>query len=555
MVRRLLPLSLVLLSFCAPASRPPQVAPAPRLAATAVAQRVVLLSFDGLGADALAAQSSLPAFEQLARDGAHARVLNVNPTLTGPTHVSILTGADPQRTGIVSNRFHLPGTPPERAARSLGIDPDVESIVEAARRQGKTVGAVSFPSIDNTSARRSADFGLAWSDPLVPSRLVRLTRTDFRREWVPPTWTARPQRRVSFSPIMRARIEWSVPNVTRTDVDVVAYDTTDDRAENYDLFLVESGERELTTANRSWFAITRRTDAATYGAWSKIVSSSAQLDVTIYWGSIAKNNVWPEAYRELVDGEVGVWPGEPEEHFEVDPELFIEQMNRLADFYARVQTMTIARMPFDLLLLYQPQIDQAGHEYLGTPDGERVSRAAFVSADRAVGAIGDALHPGDAFLVTGDHGLTAIGREVRLNRLLAERGFAPRWGAFGSGNVAHLYRFGEPDDTDALVNMLTSTALFERVDRKSAAHHRNSGDVIAWAWPNVAVSNDETEPAVVTTPPHGHHGALNHHREVHPPFFAIGMGVPRGPLGEIRQTQIARFVAQLLGISPPATAE
>lgn len=555
MLRRLLPLPLVLLSFCAPASRQPQVGPAPRFAATAVAQRVVLLSFDGLGADALAAQSNLPAFDQLARDGAHARVLNVNPTLTGPTHVSILTGADPQRTGVVSNRFHVPGTPPEQAARALGVDPDVESIVEAARRQGKRVGAVSFPSIDNTTARRSADFGLAWSEPLVRSRLVHLTRADFRREWVPPTWTARPQRRVSFSPIMRARIEWNVPRVTRTDVDVVAYDTTDDHSENYDLFLVESGERELTAANGSWFAIARRTTDGTYGSWSRILRATAQLDVTIYWGSIAKNHAWPDSYRDLVDSEAGFWPGEPEEHLEVDADVFLDQMNRLAGFYTRVQTMTIARMPFDLLLLYQPQIDQAGHQYLGAPGGERISRAAFVSADRAVGAIGDALNPGDAFLVTGDHGLTAIGRAVQLNRLLAERGFAPRWRAFGSGNVAHLYRFGAPDDTGALVNILTTTALFERIDRKSPSHHRNSGDVIAWGWPNVAISNEETAPVLETVRPHGHHGALHHHREVHPPFFAVGTGVPAGPLGEIRQTQIARFIAQLLGIAPPAAAE
>src|SRR3989337_571636 len=114
MIRRSLPFLLLLLSACAPTA-PPRVTPsAPQLIATGRPQRVVLMSFDGLGADALAQQTGLPTFDHLARTGASARVIPVNPTLTSSTHVSILTGADPQQHGIVSNWFHLPGTPAAR---------------------------------------------------------------------------------------------------------------------------------------------------------------------------------------------------------------------------------------------------------------------------------------------------------------------------------------------------------------------------------------------------------------------------------------------------------
>jgi hypothetical protein len=98
--------------------------------------------------------------------------------------------------------------------------------------------------------------------------------------------------------------------------------------------------------------------------------------------------------------------------------------------------------------------------------------------------------------------------------------------------------------------MLTETKLFERVEKKSAASHRNSGDVMAWAYPNVALTSMDAGPFA----PHGQHGALNTHREMHPVLFAIGTGVPHGALGEIKQTRIARFVAQLLGIAPPSGA-
>src|SRR4051794_39082706 len=134
-MRRLLLLVLFVSCTSAPSPRVAPTAP-PKLTATGTAQRVVLISFDGLGADALAGQTDLPAFEHLATYGASARVIPVNPTLTSSTHTSLLTGADPQRTGVVSNRFHLPGTPVDTIARGMQTDVDVETLVEAARRQG-----------------------------------------------------------------------------------------------------------------------------------------------------------------------------------------------------------------------------------------------------------------------------------------------------------------------------------------------------------------------------------------------------------------------------------
>jgi arylsulfatase A-like enzyme len=528
----------------------------PQLAANAIARRVVLLSFDGLGADALAKQPNLPAFERLAREGASARIINVNPTLTAPTHIAMLTGADPQRHGIVSNRFHLEGTPIERTARGMEVDPSVETIVEAARRQGKRVGAVSFPNVDGRTPRRTADFGLAWTTPVAPARIVTLSRKDFKREWVPPTWTQRAQKRQSFSPVQRARIEWSVPKTTlRIDVDVVAYDTTNDARENYDAYFIERDEREIAIDARGWFALSAPTTNGVHGSWSKFLRTAPTLDVTIYWGAIARNEAWPESFRAMIDDEVGFWPGAPDEMLPVDATTFIEQLERLDEFYTRAQTLTIARVPFDLLLLYHAAVDEASHEYLGREEEAAVMRAAFVRADHALSAIAEVLDIDDALIVTGDHGLVPVSREVRMNRLLADHGFAPRWRAYSSGAIAHLYRFEGADDSDALVAMLIASGLFERVEKKSAASHRNTGDVMVWGWPNVALAQSDAEPAVVTPEPRGQHGALSSHREMHPPLFAIGRGTPTGPLGEIAQTKIAGFVAQLLGITKPAAAD
>jgi hypothetical protein len=553
MTRR--PLLLLLAFFaCAPAPPPRVAPPPPQLATTGTAQRVVLISFDGLGFDALAAQTDLPAFAAL---GTPTRIVPVTPTATSSAHVSILTGAQPEVHGVVANRFHIRGTPADETVHGLEADIDVETLVEAARRQGKRVGTVPFPSVDARTVRRTSDFGFAWAASATSARTLHLGRTDFHREWVPPTWTARPQRRVSYSPIMRARIEWSVPQKTRADVDLVAYDTTNDAAENYDLFLVESGEREVVPDARGWFAISAQTSEGLYGAWSKLLRADPTLaDVAIYWGAISRTHAWPESFQTMLDTEVGFWPGVVDEKRELDPTIFIDQTNRLADFLTRAQTLTIRRMPFDLLLGYQPQVDGASHTRFDQPD---VIRAAFVAADRAVAAIRSSLDlTRDALIVTGDHGLAPVDTEVRMNALIAGQ---PGWRAYASGNVAHLYQEGgrparQAAETAApLIATLNATGLFEQVTKKTAASHRNSGDVVAYARPNVLLTPSSEQPPIAKPSSTANHGALNTHRELHTVLFAVGAGTPPGSQVEVSQTRIARFVSRLLGIAPPSSAE
>lgn len=542
-LRRALPLFVLTLFACAPATTPgPAVAPAsPQLAAAGRPHRVVLMSFDGLGADALERQTALPTFDHLKRTATAARVIPVNPTLTSSTHASILTGADPQQHGVVSNWFHVPGTPADQVARGIDTELGVETIVEAARRQGKRVGAVPFPTMDARTARRTADFGLVWTNSVTEGRVLQLKRSDFRREWVPPTWTQRPQRRTSFSPVMRARVEWRVSRELRVDVDVVALDTTDDRVENYDAYVVESEDRDLPIEN-GWFAVVKQG----HGSWSKILDAD-KLDVTLYWGAISRTNAYPETFRTLLDNEVGFWPGAPDERADIDPITFMEQIERLADFLARAQALTVQRMQFDLLLAYQPVVDQAQHNFLGYDDA--IIHRAFVAADRAAATVGSELDGNrDAFLLMGDHGLVPIAREIRLGVLLAQHGYAPRWRVFTANNVAHFYRNGDPDDTDALIATLQVTGFFESIEKKSAAHHRNSGDVMVVSFPPIGLVASATPPLEAKPGAYGHHGALNTHRELHTVLFASGFGIPRGNLGEIPQTRIAPFVRGLLGI-------
>src|SRR6185369_15829141 len=164
--------------------------------------------------------------------------------------------------------------------------------------------------------------------------------------------------------------------------------------------------------------------------------------------SVNRNEGLPASYVQLIDTEAGFWPGMPDEH--LDRKTFLEQTDRMSSYLTRVTTVSIARMPFDLLLAYQPIVDAAEHHLRGVD--EPAIAVAIADADRAVAAMSNALDPArDALLVVGDHGVAKSDTDVRLNRILKNAGFGPRWTAYSSGNVAMLARGEEPNDATAVM--------------------------------------------------------------------------------------------------------
>jgi predicted AlkP superfamily phosphohydrolase/phosphomutase len=515
------------------------------------------------------------------------------PTVSSTTNAAILTGAAPERTGIVSNQFHIPGTPAGRIAMGMDTEIDAETLIDAARRAGKRVGCITFPTVDATTPRRSADWGLIWHSAAAPSRMIRLTRSDFHSDWLPPMWGAPQPRHTSFGPVMRARIEWSVPQRTREDVDIAAYDTTDDHVRNYDTFYIEHAGSETLVDSSRWFAVSSRLRDGVYGSWSKLVAVDPSLDsMTIYWGAINRTEGYPDSFVRLIDDEAGFWPGVPDEvsakgwivdRNGIDAETFIEQVNRLSAFLTRATTVAVRQMPFDLLLAYQPIIDESEHQFRIVSDSQahatnenraaaaRVRAAAYAAFDRSVADLTAAIDPArDALVVTGDHGLATVDIEVRVNQMLVDWGFAKiagetlapdtHWAAYATGNVAHIYRFSGPDNTDELAKHLTDlnspdgAPVFERVDRKTSSSHRNSGDLVAFSYPRFALSPVLGD-AFVKPAYFGQHGGLNSHHEFQTSLGATGAGVFAETIATMRQTQVARYVCDLLGIAPPKQAE
>ena len=117
------------------------------LAAETRADHVVLVSVDGFRPDFYVPGSDWPApnVQQMARDGAHAEgVRGVFPTVTYPSHTTIVTGALPARHGIYYNRpFEPAGQSGEWYWHESAIQ--VPTLWDAVRAAGRRTAAISWP--------------------------------------------------------------------------------------------------------------------------------------------------------------------------------------------------------------------------------------------------------------------------------------------------------------------------------------------------------------------------------------------------------------------------
>jgi predicted AlkP superfamily pyrophosphatase or phosphodiesterase len=558
--------------------------------------KVVLLVFDGLSADGL--QSRLDsgdlsgAVSTMQREGLHIRrVIPVEPSLTAPTFISLITGADPQVTGIVSNTIQRPGDPPLRTVSGFSAEIDAETLVEAARRQGRTVGVITYPGIDWLNRRRSADWGLVYNEPVARSGITRLNFRAMRtieRDDLP-----------SFSPIRHDTIAWSFPvgeGTAENEVLVFVLDTTDDDVENYDTLRLEFEGRPLTADDRGWFAVSRRLEEAgearLFGSWWKTMTVEPDHAV-IYAGPTSRTIGHPRRYRQMIDEQIGFWPGPPdnfragdwmEGRDGIDPQTFTEQLERFSRFFTDATLLSMKTMPYDLLLSYQPIIDVAEHQYLlvspeqnnFAPGNVRLAAsvidAAWRTFDQAATQIVDAAGAETTLVITGDHGMASLDTLHRLNRQLVEWGFATsggnrlspetQWWAVTSGNLAHLYGRGRSEEeTLQLIERLRQLQapdgrqVFEQVRRRTTDDHPNSGEIIAFAYPAFTFSSSLAGELFEKTSWYGTHGALSHHPELHTTLLAIGPRIEPEVRESAAQTELARWFSSLLGMQPPRNAE
>jgi predicted AlkP superfamily phosphohydrolase/phosphomutase len=620
-------LAAIALTACRASAPTAPATPRPELHATA--QRVVLLSLDGysavrhrrlLAAGAYREAAGLAAFESWGYVVEHA--IPADPTLTAVSHASIATGAPPALTGIVNNRYHVLGSGITQAISGFSAPLAAEPLWLSFRRAGKRVGVLAYPGCDNTSEARRGDFGTTYVDgPLASPQAVTLAAAAFA-----PAAPGLARER-TFSPPRSARLAVSFAadsGVPVSDFVLTAIDTVDDGASAYDALLVDDdadpGNGVLATAHAGeWFPLSLHAAHADggerlVGAWCLLQSIAPDLAaVRIYRGAFNATEAYPRAFRERLDAEASFWPG-PADDRALERGIagegglavadYLEQARRFAAYFSACMRVAVAHETFDLLLTYQPIVDEVQHactisdprqrfysEGMVDTAGRTVDQA-YLIADAAVADLSLALDLSrDALVVISDHGIAPIWETVHLNEVLRRAGLADqvdRKGrpavaetsqmvAVASGGCANLYvnLIGrEPggvvpaDRVDEVVRKAAQALALVEVDGEpvvEAAYTRaqlaaigldaaNAGDLVVFMRPGYAATGGIGGATHERASYVGQHGFLATHPEMHAIWVARGAAVPRARRAQAPLTEVAAFVSHLAGVPPPLQA-
>ena len=556
------------------------------------AERVAVISFDGLGGvrlNRLLADGKLDAggFAAFAERGLFAgRAIDVTPSLTPAAHISAITGAPPSATGIVSNSFRTPGSPFGRATTGFTAEIETETLWEAARRQKKRVAVLLYPGADGTSERRRGDLGLVWPDLPVKESAILALGSDRFEAAVPGTARAR-----SFSPVRQARVEITVPGGHVLRLRLVAVDTTDDGATNYDLLEITREDQQapapaVAVGRRGWFELSLGGPEASLTSWCRVREIDPGLaSVSLYVGAFWRVPAYPESFRSRIEKAAGGWPGAPDNALtragrtQEDEQAAEEQALRLADYLTKVLVYTIQSERWDLLIGYQPLVDEVEHAFEPGPGGgsrEAVERA-FKAADRSVAALLGALTPRDALFIMSDHGMVPLRYGVNLDLFLSQKGWtvvrdesAPpgsrRVQICTSSGIAHVYLDPAlPKDQreaalSALLTDLRALAslpgevvdeVLEKVDlARVGLDNPRSGDAVVLLKPG-AVFTRSSASVVGPARLRGGHGYRVGPPELDASLLAIGPGIAKERPATVSLLEVAARAARALGIETP----
>jgi Type I phosphodiesterase / nucleotide pyrophosphatase len=435
MRRLFFPALLVLLAACASAPAPSGQTP----------RRVVLISLDGAGADELrrlwrAGVLSEGGFARFFQEGQVAeRLVNINPTLTAPNHISLATGYPASRTGIVANTIHLPGTPLTATVRGFDHTIETETLWEAARRQGRRVAVNTFPGADDRDERRRADWGMVYvNDPDRPAQLVTLDQG----QWVSAGEAG-----------MRVRLELfrGTPEAQTFHIRVASGGT-----------LTIQGRPLALNAWREIPCHLGRREAV---CPVKLLEVSPDLRrVRIYFNGVYHLKAYPPDFAADLARRGLYWPGEPDEDSGLDLGTWTEQAERFARFFGDSLLATAERPGWDLLMGYMPSIDEAGHAlYLVDPrqpgfspqrraELEKARHRLWKAVDRELARLLNGLDLRNTVVVlVSDHGMAPVHTTIDPNVLLRREGLlaADAEGnvlekgtvafAAGSGGISHVW--------------------------------------------------------------------------------------------------------------------
>ncbi len=513
-------------------------------------KRVVMISIDGTPdflIDKYLKNGVLSpdgAFATMKKKGAFAgKVFPVNVASTGPSHISIFTGASPGTTGIVGNSFRKTDQQWESPSLTAFRQSfSAETIFQAAMRQGKKVMAFGGVGLDYLSETRKTDYLHMYPIFAGPSLVIDLIRTD-------TVYTDH-----NGKAFIKLRAESNSPSPAvigltgNVKIPLNIY-LTDSALNEANILrhlpqLIIDTDTDLTNGSIAsvipdkWISLVLEKNARTYNTSFRIFKvDDSPGSIRLYMTAPVEVFGNPSGFLKKIQAACGLWPGEPDNGKQttglVSTEIWFEQLDRLAK-YSRDMILTgLKEKDWDLMFGYFSTLDDVQHRYTLTDprqvdykadNGQRPRIYAgyiekrFQTIDRYLMEIMKAAPAGTNFIIFSDHGMVPIHTCLLLGNYLKKEGyqhFEEEIVSVSSGNSAHVYLNRErikPDQYAAYLEQLrqklkslkdekTGEAIFELVaDREEQKKYglfnkEYSGDLFVSCRPGYSVF-DRYQPGV-----------------------------------------------------------
>ena len=549
------------------------------------ATKAVMISIDGLQhryikAAIDAGVASAPrGFAWMANGAAFsAEAYPVVTTLTAPSHVSTLTCSFPAQHGVIANTFMAGG----QKLSGFNSEVKTETLVEAARRQGKTVISIAYVSVDGQNPRRTADFGVSYPDTkYVPQNDTQIWQWE---TLAPATgWVLRGG---TTTALREAKLAIVLNPVTheRRELNALVEKT----AAGYELTL--DADKDLTngvTITLTATAVvppstpvffTEEAPESPLRGYRRRVDLRAAVDGTalkVFVAGSSYNYAQPESFRKWLDGQDLVWPTKFAVLEQKDPVGFVEEAAIVDRFLATVAQKAVAQYPNDLVLFYQPLIDTVEHAFeakLPQPFNPKatdpISQAyahAIAIVDANVSALLTAAGDDRTVMLMGDHGMEPMQKTLNLSAIMTVD--RDKVDVVTSGSLALVYAKGtDPMATAAAdhygdllaqaldkLSPLGKPSLSGQARKSVTSGDWNYGEAV-WAfmageglWFAWSL---ETDP-VLPTKAFGMHGQSTFVKTMATGLFLKGPGVSAQNLGQISLIDAVPTLVDLLGIQAP----
>lgn len=436
-------------------------------------KRIVMISIDGTPdfmIDKFLENGVLPpdgAFAKMKKNGAFAStVLPINVASTGPSHISIFTGASPSKTGIVGNTFRKNNqnwNSPNLLAFNQPIA--AETIFQAAMRQRKKVMTLAGVGIDYTNKNRMTDYMHMYPKISGPSLIMDLEATDtinqmdtegFIKLKTAPKSPSKAVFEISGNfkiPLyLYLKDRMFNPMYLPNQLTEIIVDTDDDVKNGY-----------ITTVDtKNWSGMEIEKEDKKFNTSFRLLKSDEKTGkFQLFMTAPAEVYGAPNRFLEKLQSTCGLWPGEPENQKQtsglITEQIWLEQLDKLAKYSKDLILTGMKEKDWDLLFGYFSTLDDVQHRYTLTnprqidykaDNGNRpeiyaeIIEKRFQKIDAYLLEIINALPKETNLIIFSDHGMIPIHSTLLINNYFEAVGFndsKQNIKATSSGNSAHIY--------------------------------------------------------------------------------------------------------------------